>query len=119
MREEELFPSWPVWDEGDVEAVSSVVRSGNWWCGAPLEQAGANVWEFQKEFARFQEAKHCIAVANGTVAIETVLLALGVGMGDEVIVSDYTFVASASAVVAVNAVPVFCDIDPVTFVLEA
>jgi len=118
MREEELFPSWPVWDEEDVEAVSSVVRSGNWWCGAPLEQAGANVWEFQKEFARFQEAKHCVAVANGTVAIETVLLALGLGMGDEVIVSDYTFVASASAVVAVNAVPVFCDIDPETFVLD-
>ncbi len=118
MREEKLFPSWPVWDEEDVEAVSSVVRSGNWWCGAPLEQVGENVWEFQKEFARFQEAKHCVAVANGTVAIETVLLALGVGMGDEVIVSDYTFVASASAVVAVNAVPVFCDIDPETFVLD-
>jgi dTDP-4-amino-4,6-dideoxygalactose transaminase len=118
MREEELFPSWPVWDEEDVEAVTAVVRSGNWWCGAPLEQVGANVWEFQKEFARFQEAKHCVAVANGTVAIETVLLALGVGMGDEVIVSDYTFVASASAVVAVNAVPVFCDIEPETFVLD-
>jgi dTDP-4-amino-4,6-dideoxygalactose transaminase len=118
MREEELFPSWPVWDEEDVEAVAAVVRSGNWWCGAPLEQVGANVWEFQKEFARFQEAKQCIAVANGTVAIETVLLALGVGMGDEVIVSDYTFVASASAVVAANAVPVFCDIDPETLVLD-
>ena len=118
MRKEELFPSWPVWDEEDVEAVSSAVRSGNWWCGAPMEQVGENVWEFQKEFARFQEAKHCVAVANGTVAIETVLLALGLGMGDEVIVSDYTFVASASAVVAANAVPVFCDIDPETFVLD-
>ena len=118
MREEELFPSWPVWDEEDVEAVSSVVRSGKWWCGAPMEQVGENVWEFQREFARFQEAKHCIAVANGTVAIETVLLALGLGMGDEVIVPDYTFVASASAVVAVNAVPVFCDIDPETLVLD-
>jgi len=118
MREEVLFPSWPVWDEKDVEAVSNVVRSGNWWCGAPSERVGENVWEFQKEFSRFQEAKHCIAVANGTVAIETVLLALGVGRGDEVIVSDYTFIASASAVVAVNAVPVFCDIDPETLVLD-
>jgi dTDP-4-amino-4,6-dideoxygalactose transaminase len=118
MHEEVLFPSWPVWDEKDVEAVSNVVRSGNWWCGAPSERVGENVWEFQKEFARFQEAKHCIAVANGTVAIETVLLALGVGRGDEVIVSDYTFIASASAVVAVNAVPVFCDIDPETLVLD-
>ncbi len=118
MGEENLFPIWPVWGEEDVEAVSNVVRSGNWWCGAPMDHVGENVWGFQKEFARFQEAKHCIAVANGTVAIETVLLALGVGTGDEVIVSDYTFVASASAVVAVNAVPVFCDIDPETLVLD-
>jgi dTDP-4-amino-4,6-dideoxygalactose transaminase len=118
MHEEKFFPGWPVWDEEDVEAVSDVVRSGNWWCGAPMEQVGENVWGFQKEFARFQEAKHCIAVANGTVAIETVLRALGVGTGDEVIVSDYTFVASASAVVAVNAVPIFCDIDSETFVLD-
>jgi len=118
MSEKNFFPGWPVWDEEDVKAVSNVVRSGKWWCGAPREHVGENVWGFQKEFARFQEAKHCIAVSNGTVAIETVLRALGVGTGDEVIVSDYTFVASASAVVAVNAVPVFCDIDPETFVLD-
>ncbi len=111
-------PYWPIWDQDDINAVKDVVRSDNWWCGAPLNQAGKNVWEFQKEFAQFQEAKHCIAVANGTVAIEVVLLALGVGLGDEVIVPDYTFVASASAVIATNAVPIFCDIDPETFVLD-
>ncbi len=119
MKDENtLFPAWPVWDEEDVQAVASVVRSGNWWCGSPGEQAGKNVWEFQKEFALLQEAGHCIAVSNGTVALETVLLALGVGMDDEVILSDYTFVASASAVVAVNAVPVFCDINPETLVMD-
>lgn len=57
-------------------------------------------------------------MANGTVAIEAALLALGIGFGDEVIVSDYTFVASASAVVATNAVPIFCDIDPESFVMD-
>ena len=113
-----LFPPWPIWDEEDVRTLTSVLRSGNWWCGAPGDRAGENLWEFQQEFARFQEAKHCIAVANGTVAIETVLLALGVGLGDEVIVSDYTFVASASAVIAVNSVPIFCDIDPDTLVMD-
>jgi len=112
------FPEWPIWDEGDVHAVESVIRSNNWWCGAPGTPAGRNVWEFQKEFCAFQESNHCVAVANGTVAIELALLALGVGFGDEVILSDYTFVASASAVVGVNAVPVFCDIDPDTLLMD-
>ena len=65
-----------------------------------------------------QEARYCIAVSNGTVAIETALIALDVGMGDEVIVPDYTFVASASAVVATNAIPIFCDINFDTFIMD-
>ena len=112
-------PRWPIWDQEDLAAVTDVVKSEKWWCGAPQNQAGKNLWAFQEEFARFQEAKHCIAVANGTVAIEVVLLALGIGLGDEVIVSDYTFVASASAVIATNAVPIFCDIDRETLVMDA
>lgn len=112
-------PQWPVWDQEDLAAVTEVVKSGQWWCGAPLNQAGKNLWAFQEEFARFQETTHCIAVMNGTVAIEVVLLALGIGLGDEVIVPDYTFVASASAVVATNAVPIFCDIDRETLVMDA
>ncbi|TXT62066.1 MAG: Glutamine--scyllo-inositol transaminase [Promethearchaeota archaeon] len=94
------------------------MRSGNWWAGSPGQHRGENYWKFQEEFADFQESKHCIAVVNGTVAIEAALLALGVGLGDEVIVSDYTFVASASAVVATNAVPIFCDIRPDTLVMD-
>ena len=105
------FPEWPIWDEGDVRAVESVIRSNNWWCGAPGTTAGRNGWELQKEFCAFQESNHCVAVANGTVAIELALLALGIGLGDEVILSDYTFVASASAVV-------FCDIDPDTLLMD-
>lgn len=118
QRNVPLFPGWPVWDEDDLSALTTALTSGDWWCGSPDDHAGKNLWEFQKEFASFQEAKHCMAVSNGTVAIETVLLALGIGMGDEVIVSDYTFVASAGAVVAVNAVPIFCDIDPGTLVMN-
>jgi len=112
------FPGWPIWNEEDVEGVSQVIRSGQWWAGAPGAHAGENVWAFQNEFAAFQESRHCIAVANGTAAIEVALTALGVGLGDEVIVPDYTFVASASAVIAANAVPILCDIDPRTFVLD-
>jgi dTDP-4-amino-4,6-dideoxygalactose transaminase len=112
------FPDWPIWSRDDLDCVEGVIRSGNWWAGAPSAHAGKNVWAFQKEFASFQESKHCLAVCNGTVAIEVALMGLGIGLGDEVIVSDYTFVASASAVIATNAVPIFCDIDPETFVMD-
>ena len=112
------IPEWPFYDESEIKVLSDVVKSRNWWGGFPGDQQGENVWKFQEEFARFQEAKHCIAVCNGTVAIESALMALNIGIGDEVIVSDYTFVASASAIVATNAVPIFCDIDPNTLVMD-
>ena len=112
------FPKWPIYDDEEIKALISLIKSGNWWCGSPGIHQGKNVWAFQEEFAEFQEAKRCIAVFNGTVAIESALLALGIGLGDEVIVSDFTFVASASAVVATNAVPIFCDIDAESLVMN-
>ncbi|TXT59014.1 MAG: Glutamine--scyllo-inositol transaminase [Promethearchaeota archaeon] len=117
-NQEKIFQEWPIFDAEDIEAITKVINSGKWWVGSPGDPRGEHTWRFQEEFASFQEAKHCIAVANGTVAIEAALLALGIGLGDEVIVSDYTFFASASAVVATNAVPIFCDIDPETLVMD-
>jgi dTDP-4-amino-4,6-dideoxygalactose transaminase len=67
---------------------------------------------FEQEFAAFAGCRHAIAVANGTVALELALLALGIGAGDEVIVSSRTFIASASAVVMRGATPVVADIEP-------
>ncbi|MFX1493879.1 MAG: aminotransferase class I/II-fold pyridoxal phosphate-dependent enzyme, partial [Promethearchaeota archaeon] len=112
------FPKWPIYDKEDINALLSVIKSGNWWCGFPGAHEGENLWLFQEEFAKFQEAENCVAVSNGTVAIESALISLDVGLGDEVIVSDYTFVASASAIIAANAVPIFCDIHPQTFVMN-
>ena len=112
------FPEWPIFDDEEINALVEVIKSGKWWIGAPGVHQGENVWKFQEEFAKFHEAKHCVATFNGTVSIELALLAFGVGLGDEVIVSDYTFVASGSAVVATNAVPIFCDIDPETLVMD-
>jgi dTDP-4-amino-4,6-dideoxygalactose transaminase len=112
------FQSWPIWESEEIEAVQDVIESGKWWCGAPEDRVGEQVWSFQEEFAAFQESKHCIAVSNGTVALEAALAALGIGLGDEVIVTDFTFFASASAVIAVNAVPIFCDIDPETLAMD-
>ncbi len=108
------FPRWPRWDEAEIEAVKSVVESGRW--GAPQ---GTEVNSFEKEFAAYQDAAFGIAVTNGTVALKLALTAAGVGVGDEVIVPGYTFVATATAALEVGAVPIFADIDPHTYTLDA
>jgi len=117
------FPSWPVLDKAEEAAVLSVLRSGKWWRYAYSDAedsagSGSKVAEFQQAFAHLQGARYGIACANGTAALEVSLKALGVGPGDEVIVPPYTFVATATAVLSVNAVPVFADIDYDTFTLD-
>lgn len=117
------FPAWPVFDRAEEDALREVLHSGKWWRYAYSDTeeaggAGSKVAEFQRSFAHFQGAKYGIACANGTAALEVSLKALGVGPGDEVIVPAYTFVATATAVLMVNAVPIFADIDYDTFTLE-
>jgi dTDP-4-amino-4,6-dideoxygalactose transaminase len=90
-------------DDELADAVLEVVRSG-WW------SMGPRVEEFEEAFARFTEAGHAIAVANGTAALHLALLAAGCGPGDEVVVSSLNFVAAANAIVHTGAEPVFCDI---------
>jgi dTDP-4-amino-4,6-dideoxygalactose transaminase len=108
------FPSWPVWDQAEVEAVQAVVASGRW--GA---NQGAEVRHFEAEFAAYHDAAYGIAVVNGTVALKLALTAAGVGVGQEVIMPGYTFVATATAALEIGAVPVFADIDPDTYTLDA
>jgi dTDP-4-amino-4,6-dideoxygalactose transaminase len=76
---------------------------------------GPEVDAFEREFAAYCGARHCVGVANGTDAITIALRALGVQRGDEVVVPSFTFYASVEASVNAGATPVFCDIDPVTF----
>jgi len=85
------YPQWPVWDKREVEAVSDVVTSGQWW--AP---PGTQVKAFEREFAQAHDAAHAIAVANGSIALEVALRAAGIDWGDEVITSPYTFIATAN-----------------------
>jgi dTDP-3-amino-3,4,6-trideoxy-alpha-D-glucose transaminase len=80
---------------------------------------GPEVKAFETEFAAYLGAGHAIGVANGTEAITVALRALGVGPGDEVIVPSFTFWASAEAVPATGAIPVFCDVDPDTMCVTA
>lgn len=107
------FPGWPVADETEIKAVEQVVRSGKW---GSLH--GTQVREFEKAYAEMHQARHAMAVFNGTVALEIALQACGIGPGDEVIMPGYTFIATASAVLIKGAVPVFADIDLETFNID-
>jgi dTDP-4-amino-4,6-dideoxygalactose transaminase len=100
------FAPWPHFEGDEIEAVTSVLRSGkvNYWTG----QEGRL---FESEFAQSVGTKYAICLANGTVALELALQALGIGRGHEVITTCRTFIASASCIVMRGARPVCVDVD--------
>ncbi|HEY9403590.1 MAG TPA: DegT/DnrJ/EryC1/StrS family aminotransferase [Pyrinomonadaceae bacterium] len=108
------FPAWPMYDETELAAVKTVIESRQWW-----RAIGSQVREFEQEFAKYQNAKYALAVGNGTQAIEVALAALDLAHGDEVIVPAFSFISTATAVLCVNAVPIFVDVDPDTYCLDA
>ena len=103
------FSPWPSFTKQEADAVSRVLLSNkvNYWTG----QEGR---EFEKEFATFAGSDYAIAVGNGTLALDLALKGLGIGAGDEVVVTPRTFLASATAVINAGATPVFADVDPET-----
>lgn len=109
-----MSASWPIYSEDEIAAVTRVLRSGkvNQWTGPEVNQ-------FEDDFAAYIGAAHGVAVANGTVSLELILKAWGIGEGDEVIVTPRSFLASASTVAWVGATPVFADVDPDTQALSA
>ena len=107
------FPTWPIWDDDERHRLSAVLESGGWWQGD-----GDAAATFASDFAAFTGAAHGLAFTNGTHTLEAALAACGIGDGDEVIVPGMTFVASASACLAVNAVPILVDVDPDTLCID-
>ena len=105
------FHAWPVWDKADEDAILPVLRSGVWSRSDVVKEA-------EEKFAKLMGAKHCLLTTNGTHALITSLHALGVGGGDEVITTPFTFVASVESILLNNALPVFVDIDPVTWQID-
>lgn len=103
----EPFAPWPFFEQAEIDAATAPLSTGkvNYWTGTEGRA-------FEKEFAAYTGCRHAIALANGTVALELALYALGIGPGDEVIVTSRTFIASASAVVMRGASPVMADVDP-------
>ena len=101
------FPIWPYYDLQEERALKEVLESRVWW-----RTPGTKTAEFERSFAKFHGARHGIAVTNGTAALEVAMAGLGITFGDEVIVPDFTFAATASAVLFANALPVLVDVDP-------
>jgi dTDP-4-amino-4,6-dideoxygalactose transaminase len=100
------FSPWPSFSAEEAEAVAGVLRSNrvNYWTG----EEGRH---FEREFASWTGSKKAVALANGTLALDVILKGLGIGAGDEVIVTPRTFMASVSCIVTAGAVPVFADVD--------
>ncbi len=98
--------TWPVFAEDERDAALAVLQSGrvNYWTGTEAR-------DFETEFAGYTGARHAVALANGTVALELALHALGVGPGDDVVVPARTFIGTATAVVARGARPIVADVD--------
>ncbi|MFX1297881.1 MAG: DegT/DnrJ/EryC1/StrS family aminotransferase [Promethearchaeota archaeon] len=105
------FP--PVMDEEEIESVLQVLKSKRL-----TLLSGKRIKRFEKAFAKYTGTSDAIAVNSGTAALHVALSALGVGPGDEVIIPPFTFVATATAVLHQNAIPIFVDIDPNTYCIS-
>lgn len=116
MSEFQVRDNWmafclPDISEAEVEAIGAAVRSG-WWAKGPRTIA------FEKQFAEYVGAKHCIGLNSCTAAQHLALLANGIGPGDEVITTPLTFASTANTILHVGATPVFADIDPDTGLID-
>ena len=100
------FSPWPSYTLEEAEAVNKVLLSNNvnYWTGNECRL-------FEKEFSEWCGTAYAVALSNGTLALDVALKALGIGPGDEVIVTPRTFLASASSIVTAGAAPVFADVD--------
>jgi dTDP-4-amino-4,6-dideoxygalactose transaminase len=107
MNKVATLSPWPVFEQDEIDAVAEVLASGkvNYW-------TGNNGREFEREFADHCDAKHAVALGNGTQALELALEAAGIHCGHDVIVTPRTFIASASCAVRLGARPVFADVSP-------
>ena len=100
------FTSWPSFSEEEADAVKNVLLSNkvNYWTGNECR-------EFEKEFAVWSNSKYAIALGNGTLALDSAFKALDISVGDEVIVTARTYIASVTSIVNAGAIPIFADVD--------
>ena len=106
------WPAWPVWDKSEEQALIEVLNSGVWSYNGPKET------EFNKLFAQFTGTKYAVSAVNGTITLQLALEALGIGVGDEVILPGLTWQATAATIIDVNATPVLVDICEDTWCID-
>jgi dTDP-4-amino-4,6-dideoxygalactose transaminase len=109
------YPAWPVHDEREIQAVTSVIESGQW-SGSPYP--GPNAKAFAEQFIKVQGGAFAIPLASGTAALEVALRAAAIGWEDEVIIPAYAYQAIPAAVLAAGAIPAIADIDPGTYCID-
>src|SRR5258706_4650262 len=111
------FPAWPEYDVREEQALLGVLRSHHW-SSAPLyfreDLTRSEVYCFEREFAAYHGVRRAIATGSGTDALQIAYRTAGVGIGDEVILPCLTFIATASPILQLGAVPIFVDVDPET-----
>lgn len=116
------FPSWPLIRKEEINAVVEVLKSGHLSTfAAPPSNfflGGKKIREFEANFAAYHGTKYAVAVNSGTAALHVALAAAGVGPGDEVITTPYSFTSTASSILMHNAVPIFADVNMRTFNIE-
>lgn len=106
------WPNWPVWGKEEEIALIDVLNSGVWSYNGPKEM------QFNKDFAKFSGTKYSICTVNGTITMQIALEALGIGIGDEVIVPGLTWQATAATVIDVNATPILVDVCEETWCID-
>lgn len=102
---------WPIWDEREEKALLDVLHSNKWWFGE-------KVAEFERLYAEFQGARYGISCCNGTSALIIAIKALGIGFGDEVITTPWSFIATSTAIILAGGIPVFVDIEEDTLNID-
>jgi dTDP-4-amino-4,6-dideoxygalactose transaminase len=108
---------WPEFPDEGREAILQVLERGAW-CRLGIPEEQSEVAQFEREWADYHDARYCVAVGNGTVALMVAFWTLDIRRGEEVIVPAVTFSATADAVVLCGGVPVFVDIDPETYQID-
>lgn len=108
------FPGWPVFDQTEEKALLDVLDSGTWG-----RLGGSVVAAFEKEYSKVFGVNHCLGVSSGTSALYTILGAMDLGPGDEVVIPVYTFIATYNVVVLNYALPIFADTDIESFQVDA
>ncbi|RST12896.1 DegT/DnrJ/EryC1/StrS family aminotransferase [Streptomyces sp. WAC05374] len=115
---EREWPRWPQPGERALKSLEDVLTSGRWTISCAYQGRQSYERQFAAAFADYCRSAMCVPVATGTASLAIALEACGVGAGDEVIVPGLSWVASASAVLGINAVPVLVDVDPATYCLD-